>query len=154
MCWSWLRNWNVVQDSQDRSRVPRVYSGRKQIAFFFSRPPILWILNGVKVKYLYLGKASLRYKAMVWEVRFPGFNLALELGKREMSDRIFSFYLTFLITIHTFIHSMLIKHICDVLLTLPPPQVGKQRHSDEVHELRIKEPGYESKLRVQNSYSN
>ena len=96
----------------------------------------------------------MRYKAMVWEVRFPGFNLALELGKREMSDRIFSFYLTFLIIIHTFIHSMLIKHICDVLLTLPPPQVGKQRHSDEVHELRIKEPGYESKLRVQNSYSN
>ena len=45
---------------------------------------------------------------------------------------------------------MVIKHICDVLLTFPPPQVEKQRNSDEDDELRIKEAGYELKLVVSN----
>ena len=74
--------------------------------------------------------------------------------KHEISERIFSFYLTFLISIHTFIHSMFNKHICDVLLILPPLLVEKLRHNDERHEFRFKGLGYElMKLVVQSSYS-
>lgn len=123
---------------------------RKEAIFFFRTPLILSILNCVKVKYLYLGKLAFCYWVIVRKLRLTGFNPALELVKCEISDTVFSFYLNFLITINTFINSMVIKHICDVLLTFPPPQVEKQRNSDEDDELRIKEAGYELKLVVSN----
>ena len=100
---------------------PRAFSGRKQY-FFFRTPLILSILNCVKVKYLYLGKLAFCYWVIVRKLRPTGFNPALELVKCEISDTVFSFYLNFLITINTFINSMVIKHICDVLLTVSPPQ--------------------------------
>ena len=54
-------------------------SGSHSYIFFMLL--ILSKLNYVEAKCLYLGKAAVCYKAMVWELRLPGLNPALELVK-------------------------------------------------------------------------